>query len=80
MVAINITLLAVAILYNDNVLVISSLGKDATTIISKNGVLSETNSNLYLGYYADKRFGEVCHCVSLLPPINFNLQAFLVTS
>ena len=74
----NLTLLGAALLFNVQIIVISSLGKNATTIISSNGRFVSNLTTLYLGHYADKQFNELCHYVSLVPFSDFNLESFLL--
>ncbi len=78
----NITLQAAAILYDVNIIVISSLGRAATAVISKSGdgELFVGIDNLYVGHQSEKQYGDSCHYMSLIPPpASFSLDSFLVT-
>ncbi len=80
----HLTLVAAANSFNVTIVVISSLGVQATTVIfpklqGAHFLQNESNINkvLWIGLNADKHFGEACHYLSLKLPQDFNVLNFL---
>jgi hypothetical protein len=74
----NFTLLAAAIIFQVQIVVISTLGPNATIVISKTGEFSTETKTLYVGHYDDKNYKDSCHYISLAPVDNFDVTAFLL--